>query len=231
MPENTPKKLKSRLLEIFEKNWTVTVEEYARKLYDNTASHNIEKTLTQSIYEELTATAFSSNQASDIINQLEANPVLQTSHHITPTNGPTFLAIDIISLCGLINNSYYICGANSGVAFSNTAWSGALSYGSLPLSDLFEEDSSLYRQNLKSGRERKLHGEQELRISLIPSRLRDQMLFGQRLTEFQNKLFRQFKQPLKDLLLGNQRETIYSRWAIRVCAQIQSQVAGLLAVV
>ncbi|MBU3915439.1 hypothetical protein KKA14_07875, partial [bacterium] len=151
-------------------------------------------------------------------------PVLQTAHHVTPTNGPTFLALDLISLSGLSKDHMYLVAANSGVAFSNTAWSGALSYGSIPLEDLIKANSQVFHKVKKSSEERKSHGEQDRRISIVPSSQRDQLVYGTRITPFQTDLFNQFSTALKECLPLFKETEIYSYWAVRACAGIQNRL-------
>ncbi|NQU65330.1 MAG: hypothetical protein HQ517_13745, partial [SAR324 cluster bacterium] len=156
--------------------------------------------------------------------QLLEIPVLQTSHHITPTHGPTFLALDLICQSGLQPSQLYLVAANSGVSFSNSAWSGALSYGFLPLEHLYRPESAAYRQALKADRERTAHGNTEQRISLIPSRQRDQLLFGTLLTDYQTRLFPQFSERLQGILPEMVPNRPFSQWSAMAAAKIQNRI-------
>lgn len=208
---------------VFEKFWTTQLDEFASHLYQKNPV-SLEKELLESITEELSSMSIEKTQIKQVVDQLIQVPVLQTAHHITPTNGPTFLTIDIISLAGLKPDQPYLVAANSGVAFSNSAWTGALSYESLNTSQIFPVTSSAYRNALKSSHEREQHGETEKRVSLVPSRQRDQLVFNTELTEYQQNLYLQFNQEVKNRVGPMDPNQPFSYWAIQSCRRIQEEI-------
>ena len=211
------------LAEIFDAAWQTPLKIYAERLYRK-EPREIEPELIAAFSQEWAVMGYEPTLMQRALRQLQETPVLQTSHHITPTHGPTFLALDLICLSGLQPSRPYLIVANSGVAFSNSAWSGALSYGSLPLEHLCRPESSAYRQALKAGRERSAHGDTDHRISLIPSRQRDQLLFGTRLTEFQTDLTHQFSDGLQKLLPKMAVNQPFSQWSALAATRIQNRV-------
>jgi len=211
------------LAEVFGSEWQTPLSSYAGRLYQK-ASRELEPQLINAFKQELASMGNDNATIQKALDQIQKAPVLQTSHHITPTHGPTFLALDLICLSGLPSSKLYLIGANSGVAFSNSAWSGALSYGSLDLDRLYQSDTSAYRQALKSQQERTAHGEADRRVSLIPARQRDQLVFGTPLVRYQADLHDQFSEELQDLLPEMDPGQPYSHWSALTAAKIQSRV-------
>ncbi|MDH5559302.1 MAG: hypothetical protein OEY59_00435 [Deltaproteobacteria bacterium] len=211
------------LTNIFLKHQHTPLREYSKQLFLKSPGI-IEDILLESFRYEWEQTGYSVSLTEKACSQLMAAPVLQTAHHVTPTHGPTFTTIDLTCLSGLLENQIYLVAANSGVAFSNTAWSGALSYGDIPLEQLLERNSRLYNQSLRSQKERSLHGDQESRISLIPSKSRDQLVYGTRIETSLTDTYRDFTPDLRKIILPPMENQLYSRWASRACAHLQEHV-------
>ncbi len=208
---------------VFAENWDTPLEEYAPQLFEKPPC-SLEPELKESFEEEWCALGIQQSVIQKALTQLEKHPVLQTAHHITPTNGPTFLTLDLISTAGLTPDQIYLIAANSGVAFSNTAWTGALSYGSLSIDVLLKPGSTAHRQASKAAADRKKHGEPEQRVSLVPSRQRDQLVFGSEITRFQTDRFDQFADKLQRLLPAMIDGEPYSHWSAKACAEIQKRI-------
>lgn len=211
-----------QLASLFRKYQTYSVKDYAQLLYKTSAKKNIDPILIDSFCEELKNTKVTGALIESFVQSLADTPVLQTSHHITPTNGPTFSSIDMISLSGLPNGIPYLVAANSGVPFSNTAWSGAISYGELNTSQLVQQGTSLYKTASKAAEERKQHGETENRISLIPAKFRDKLLFGTHLPESLENIFPDLSQDIQTLFKKPQTGLLYTQWAAQTCSKVQN---------
>ncbi len=211
------------LAAVFKENWQTPLIHYSASFYDKKPT-NLEPELKEAFREEWALYGKSDGEISHLIEELENSPVLQTSHHVTPTNGPTFLAYDLISLAGLKNDRTYLVAANSGVAFSNPAWSGALSYGQLPLDWLLLKNTKAYGQAERSAKDREKDGKTDERISLIPAKMRDGLVYGTRISDFQLSRFSQFSDKLKEISVPMVTDGVYSIWASRLCGNIQSAV-------
>ena len=109
------------------------MSEYANRCYDH-SSNNINTLFLSCFKEELIESGYK-NICQKILYQFENSSVFQTAHHLTPTNGPIFSAIDLISLTAMVER-YYLVGVFSGIPFSGSAWSGYISYGDLSIEDL-----------------------------------------------------------------------------------------------
>ncbi|MBU2514607.1 hypothetical protein KJ966_25055 [bacterium] len=211
------------LAAVFKEHWQTPLDQYTALLYDKDRV-SIEPELRDAFCSEWECYGKNKKETEQLLDELESTPVLQTSHHVTPTNGPTFLAYDLISLAGLRENKTYMVAANSGVAFSNPAWSGALSYGQLSLDWLLLKNTNAYRQAEKSARDRSKDGQADNRISLIPAKMRDQLVFGTRISDFQVSLFNQFAAGLKEISIPMVTDQVYSIWASGFCSRVQSAI-------
>jgi hypothetical protein len=226
IPKHSLKKLKKSspyLGEIFSSHWEQTLSEYSEKLY-NPRQLTLEPELLEAFREEWLAMQLPAKKVEQALQQLTELPVLQTSHHVTPTNGPVFLSLDLISLSGLPQGALYLVAANSGIAFSNSAWTGALSYGEMELATLAKIDSPIYRQTLKSAKERKLHGDDNQRITLIPAKQRDQLVFGTEIEPGHKKKIQDLAPSLSPLVEHMDEGDLYSHWATRSSALIQNRI-------
>ena len=164
-----------------------------------------------------------------ILEQFQRNCVLQTAHHITPTNGPTFSAIDLLCLLGL-EEKFYLVGAFSGVAFSNTAFSGSLCYCDLPLKEVIQKNSSIYRtlQKESTNRKRDIQPQNlpkyEQKIRLVSSSYKDDLIYGSDFKKYRLEIWDGFTE--KALLFfpsPGKRESVLN-WNLRCCVNLQREV-------
>lgn len=207
----------------FKQFWQTPLKEYAATLYQASRG-SIDSNLKAALIEEWQLCGLDYTSARKLADGLDQRPVLQTSHHVTPTYGPTFLAIDLISLAGLDHSEIYPVAASSGVAFSNPAWSGAINFGSIPLAELFQTEAPEYQKALKSAADRSNDGKTENRISLISSKQRDQLVFGAQVSTRQREIYDQFSTRLQSLLPPPGLHQAYSTWSCLACANIQQRV-------
>ena len=151
-------------------------------------------------------------------------PFLQTAHHLTPTNGPTFLANDVICLAGKPARQGYFVGACSGVAFSNPARSGSLCFGSSRLEALIRTGTSAFRKNRQALRELEREGIGERRIRLVPQTWRDALLFSAPMPESLLAIWEDFSEKARSLLPSPARFEAYSDWALEACETTQREI-------
>jgi len=212
-----------QLTAVFAQHWRTPLRQYAARLYQRPPRF-LEPALLDAFAAEWSAAGYDEALIQKGLTQLQRTPVLQTAHHLTPTHGPTFLTIDLISLAGLAADQVYLVAANSGVAFSNSAWSGALSYGDLALESLVQPESPAFKPLATAAAERKAHGENQARISLIPSRQRDGLVFGYRLEAETRQLIGHFTPRLQQILPPALEAQSYCHWAARCAAGIQQRL-------
>ena len=160
-----------------------------------------------------------------LLQELEQKRVLQTTMHLTPTEGPTFLASHQLATLRQPKISNYLVGAYSGVPFSNSAWSGAVNFGTkTSLDQILHPSNSLFRQAQSAIVDRARDGDHP-RLSLIPGKWRDGLVDRSVISDRLNDLF-------PDLLPGRQESPLrsiapknfYDNWALSFSEQLTRTV-------
>lgn len=217
---------KSPIFQKILKRSSQSLEDYAKQCYQYFNKARVyDESFLQAFSQELQECGYEKEYQA-ILKQFQKNPVLQTAHHLTPTNGPTFSAIDLLCLCGL-QEEYYLVGAFSGVSFSNTAFSGSLCYQDLPLVELVQKNSLAYQILQKENANRVLDTSQEKaiqKIRLVTSSYKDDLIYNSDFQKyrldfwdsFTPKTLKFFPKPLKTESVLN--------WNLQVCASLQKVV-------
>ena len=160
-----------------------------------------------------------------LLEELDRKRVLQTAMHLTPTEGPTFLASHQLATLRQPQTSSYLVGAYSGVPFSNAAWSGAINYGTkTSLEQILHPSNPLFRQAQAAVVDRVRDGDHP-RLSLIPSKWRDGLVDRSAIPDRMNELF-------SDLLPGVRENSLksivpknyYDNWALSFSEQLTRSV-------
>lgn len=214
-----------RLAQTFAQFWETPLAEYGRTLIDLAARQLPQEFL--DLWAELAHTGgWSAPLVEDSANQLCELPWLQCAHHTTPTHGPTFSTIDLISLSALGPKRVYPIVAASGVAYSNSAWSGALSYGHLELAQVLRPEGPGFKRAQEAAKERAAHGEAEQRVSLIPAKMRDQLVYQSGLPVDFSERLDALQPELGRLLAPVRGEDTWAQWAARTAAGLGERVFG-----
>ena len=160
-----------------------------------------------------------------LLEELEQKRLLQTAMHLTPTEGPTFLASHQLATLKQPQTSSYLVGAYSGVPFSNAAWSGAINYGTkTSLEQILHPSNPLFRQAQAAEVDRIRDGDHP-RLSLIPSKWRDGLVDRSAIPDRLNELF-------SDLLPGVRESSLrsiapknyYDNWALSFSEKLTRSV-------
>ena len=215
------------LKEIKEKYSDYTIQRYARQCYDYSAA-KLDDLFLDCFKQELINSGYQKD-SNQILQQFKNNPVLQTAHHLTATNGPTFTAIDLVSLMGL-EEKYYLVGVFSGVPFSNPAWSGSLSYGDIALEKMIQKTSPYYSKLIKENKDRKRDLVSENKIRLVFSDFRDDLVFGSSFEKYrldfwdamQEKILQYFPKPK----IACSGYSAFSNWHLKCCSNLQAELFG-----
>ncbi len=211
------------LADLFARHWETQLQDFAPLLFSCRPAQ-IEPRFLQALTQSLRQQGRNAVECRQMVRQLQTRPLLQTSHHVTPTAGPTFLTLDLIALSGLPKKERLLIGANSGVAFSNSAWSGALSYLSSKTTDLLQA-GALCREAEKSNATRLAQGvEQEQRISLIPAQSRDQLVYGEPFPPRGLEVWQAARPALRDLLPKPIVGSDYAAWATLTAQGLQKAI-------
>jgi len=214
-----------RLAAQFEEDWDSPLGEYGKRLFQSEPL-SLDPDFLGLVQNQARQIGYPEDWIDRLCRQLCKSPVIQTSHHSTPTHGPTFTAIDLITLSGLDTEAIYPIFATSGVPFSNSAWSGALSYGSLGLDQLFATGSPALTKATKAQAEREAHGGQEARLSLIGAKWRDHLVFSADQSESLAPLLNQLHPNVQPLLAPVRLGQPWSHWAAKTASLIQGKLFG-----
>tara|TARA_Y100001970_G_scaffold286511_1_gene408860 strand:+ start:504 stop:1805 length:1302 start_codon:yes stop_codon:yes gene_type:complete len=216
---NLLKKAKRPVIaEILEKIWDLSLSEYANSLWQNKInSSTIENELKEAFEKEFIRIGFGLHEAKFFSARLEKTKVIQTSTHLTASEGPTFLAIHHLALAGMPPEDTYFVGAYSGVPFSNSAWSGCLNYSNhFKLEEViameYKEFSDLKRAEIDRSKD-----SPERRISLIPGNMRNRLVFQSKIPGKLVKQVPYFADPIKRLTPFAEKGNDFSVWATQFC--------------
>ena len=160
-----------------------------------------------------------------MLEELEQKRVLQTAMHLTPTEGPTFLASHQLATLRQPQTSSYLVGAYSGVPFSNAAWSGAINYGTkTSLEQILHPSNSLFQQAQSAVIDRVRDGDHP-RLSLIPGKWRDGLVDRSVIPDRLNELLpdllpKVLESSLRSIVPNN----TYDNWALSFSEQLTRTV-------
>ncbi|MBF0287414.1 MAG: hypothetical protein HQM14_06310 [SAR324 cluster bacterium] len=209
-----------QLASILEQYGSSSVVEYSSHLYDYQVPCDIEPELLQAFQGELQRLDCNTTELKSILKDLQHVRILQTSTHLTASEGPTFFAIHWLAGLGLSIDQYYIIGAFSGIPFSNSAWSGCLNYSSrYKLEHLLAPQSPVYYELLRAEKDRG-RDTIENRISLIPGQKRDALVYRSIIAERSQHILPYLCEQLKSLLPVSNTDGSYTKWALQLCGNL-----------
>jgi len=205
------------LSEIFHHHWDTPLPAYARKLWDPPPAGTVDPLLTAAVHRESLRVTGSDAAAEAILRRR----VAPTAHHVTPTNGPGFLAADWIASAG--SDEMVVVLAWSGVALSNTAWSGCLSF----TGPVLRPGSPTARRAAQARADRQRDaGDTEERVWLFPARFRDALLYRRPTHPRLSDVLADLTPAVAACLPDPAGAEDFPTWALRACAAIQRAVLG-----
>ena len=187
---------RTQLSKVIEKWGNKSLEEYGQLWWQEPIRPPpLEPELIQAFKETWQQMGWADVLVKQLLQELEQKRVLQTTTHLTPTEGPTFLASHQLATLRQPQTSSYLVGAYAGVPFSNAAWSGAINYGTkTSLEQILHPSNPLFRQAQAAVVDRIRDGDHS-RLSLIPSKWRDGLVDRSAIPDRLNEL-------VSDLLPG-----------------------------
>ena len=204
---------------ILEKIWDLPIYEYADSLWQNTKNPPaMEKELKHAFEKEFLRIGLKNDEVKLFSNKIEKIRILQTSTHLTASEGPTFLALHYLSLLKMPSEYTYFVGAYSGVPFSNSAWSGCLNYSNrFELEDII---SKMYKgfSELKKSEYDRSRDSKERRVSLIPSNMSNQLVFQSKIPEKLVTKIDYLADPIRKLMPFAVKGKNFSTWATKFCS-------------
>ncbi len=205
------------LARLLKEHGTKALQDYSAGLFDYRPRVPIEPILYQAFRAEMQRLNRSPSEISQVLQDLENRRVLQTSPHLTATEGPTFFGTHWMATRGLPQNAFYVVASFSGVPFSNNAWSGCLNYSeALSLDQLVDSQCPQYSEILKAEQDRS-RDTLERRLSLIPSAMRDGLVYRSVIHNRLQQLALHFTPRLQTILPEIEIGASYASWALRFC--------------
>lgn len=217
------------LASVFSRYWNVSLRDYSSVLYREYGNRTVDPLLISSFRDEFVAFGLSEQQTLSYIDQLLSLRTLQITHHVTPTNGPTFLGADIIALAGLPKGYSYLVGAVSGLPYSNPAMSGCLLYSKSNVDQILQKGSIEYREALRAHPENSSNRQSVLpskKVSLIPSRMRNALVYPSTISKRLLSTWNALTPQCHNVLHAPSSDSLYSYWACKSCAAIQRKIFG-----
>ena len=207
------------LAEILAKHWEVPLFEYSNSLWENSASlPPFEKELQNAFEQEFCRTGLNLQEAKSFCKRLEISRVLQTSTHLTVSEGPTFLALHHLALLGMPPQETYFVGAYSGIPFANSAWSGCLNFSNrFELETVISSQTPGFKNLVRADADRS-RDSTERRISLIPGKMRDTTVFQSKITEKTANMLPCFSTQIHKHSPPFTIENDFTVWATQFCA-------------
>jgi hypothetical protein len=150
--------------------------------------------------------------AAALTAEVAARGVIATVHHLCPTSGPTFGAIE--QLCAQAPPGPILLFAWAGLPMSNSAVSGALCFGAGPIEALVEAGPQRKAQ-IDAARDRSRDGEAEGRLRLIPAAWRDALVDGCPMPESVGALLGALTPAARAALATPRPGETYAAWALR----------------
>ncbi|MGK5095154.1 hypothetical protein WDW89_24485 [Deltaproteobacteria bacterium TL4] len=220
---------RNRLSLILERYWNYSLTEYADLLYKD-HSCSLEPELLQAFDHEFQRIGLV-EKSKDILSSLQRTGVLQTSTHLTASEGPTFFAIHQLASLGVPRGETYLVAAYSGVPFSSSAWSGCLNYSSRhPLEALLNKDCPFFGELSRSQKDRG-RDTQECRLSLISGVMRDAPVYRAEIPVKMSQLLPHLSSRLQTLLPPIPLTASYTQWALTFCNQQMTRLLPQASVV
>lgn len=197
-------------------DWDTPIAEHSRALWAPVEGATLEPALRAALIDELTPRLGAG--AAELVAAVERVGVVVTPHHVCPTNGPTFGAIDRLVVAGAPGPVLVL--AWSGVPMSNTAASGALCFSRAPYEALLQPgpESKVQRQAAK---DRERDGITERRVVLVPPDLRDALVYECALPARVGAVLDAATPALRRWLPDPTPGETYPAWSLRVCEGIE----------
>ncbi len=215
--ESIRKSGRVRLASILERISPMRLKEYSASLWEYEPDVDMEPELLEAFDDYFYDSDWPESTMASMLENLKKNRVLQTATHLTLTEGPTFLAVHRMATAGLDKRVPYLVGAFSGIPFSNPAWSGCLNFSSrFQVKDVMAEGARDLRSLEKDDANRIRDGVRDARrISLIPSKMRETLVFRAPVPSRMRDLLDQLRPSLKEMV--PEHNEIFCEFALSFC--------------
>ncbi|MBX2797040.1 MAG: hypothetical protein KTR31_05215 [Myxococcales bacterium] len=204
----------------FEAGWNTTAAAWSARQWTPPDDPGFEPAFRAALVGELTPRLGAGTDA--WVAQVEAGGAVLTPHHVCPTPGPTFGAIDRVASLG--HDGPVLVLAWSGVPMSNTASSGALCFAQAELDHLLQAGPELKRQR-QAAKDRARDGVvAEKRLTLLPSGLRDALVYQCPAPQRLHDVFAAATDELRAVMPSPEEHERYPAWCLRAAEAVQRRV-------
>lgn len=217
-----PNVFAERMLAIFD----MPVVDYMRELARYRPAAPMDPPFRHALRRALDRSGLSDADAAHALAGLEHGRTLQTSGHLTLSNGPGFFGVDWLStLAATGPDTPCVIGVFSCVPFNNDAKSGCLNFGDrYGLRDVIDARCPAWRELARADRDRR-HGTRERRVSLVPTRLVRRLVFGARVPDRTHEVLPYLSEPLQRIVPPARPDDM-SALATTMCARLESAIFG-----
>ncbi len=208
------------LAELLSRHGETPLREYSAWLHRPRPARPLEPALARALGAELGRSIPEASAASQVMETLERDRVIQTATHVTASEGPIFFAMHALATLALPRETPYVAFACSGIPFSNNARPGCLSFSRrYPLSAFLHGRSRAYRQRLPAFEK---SDSDERRLSLVPGSTREAPVWRATIPREMVALLGSLRSPLRELLPPAVAGASFARWALSTCETVES---------
>lgn len=211
------------LADAFGAGWDTTAGAWAAGQWEPLPGAYFEPAFRAALVAELAGGEGGAVAADQLVATVERTGAVLTPHHVCPTPGPTFGAIDQLSCLG--HDGPVLVLAWSGVPMSNSAASGALCFSDAPLDALLTPGPELKRQR-QAAKDRARDGVTEQRLTLVPGSMRDALLYRAPVPDRLHDIFAAATPELASLIPAPAASETYPAWAVRAAQAVERAALG-----
>ena len=213
------------LADAFAAGWDLPAGVWATQQWAPAPDPGFERPFRQALIEELAEHEDLNHAAATaLVTLVEAHGAVMTPHHVCPTPGPTFGAIDCLAALG--HEGPLLVLAWSGVPMSNSACSGALCFAEANHGDLLQEGTGELKRQRQAAKDRARDGVVEQRVTLIPASLRDALVYECPAPDRLHEVFAAATPELQAVLPRPEPGERYPAWALRASVAVQRSLTG-----
>jgi len=215
----------SEFANIIESCGNCTAIQHSQSIWQpNTVNSPVEDEFLDAVSIELAKIA--GDSCKDHVSSLLRTRRIQTSTHLTASEGPSFSAFHRLALLGKPARESYLVGAYSAVPFSNSAWPGCLNFHPrIGLSELVSPSFVNFQSIKRSHRDRLRDSPSEARIWLIGQENKNALVSGSAIDKTTVKIWNSVNPSIFQLVEQPRLGDSFCDWACKLCLKQIQQVS------
>lgn len=227
--KNLTKKLrgehKLHLAQAIDDHWDKTVIEYSEDIFSYTTTKQIESALADAFIHEFKRIGY--NDIDSMLKNLIQTRVLQTGPHLMFSQTPRMFCIDWLTTSSLTQNDYYFVAMFSGIPFTNNTRPGSIQFQNVEdlekVIDLESTTGKNIQQSISNVRQDN-PSLQTQRISLVPSKQQDQLVFGSKISKRAIEIYAALSDKMKQVIPQPNEDSSFTKWAAQSYNNVESKV-------